>query len=1006
MSCFSGSFDALPGVRCDRFERFEGGGGLTTAEQFFLSHCHTDHMKGLSELAGYLRRKLRKSTAALRPYLFCSNISKAFVQKRHKNFPDNCFYVLKPNEAKEFFTYDSCSGNYYKSKVTGIGANHCPGSLMFLFEKLDGNDVTRRILYTGDFRFDSNGNNQDLLRQLTPLHDPMGNILPLDEMYLDTTFCSEQYETFPTRMEAEEKIWNHCDKWIRRNGLHKNTRNAHVILLTLPARYGYERILQNIYKKSMKQWRVHINEDKFEEYLCTNELAECAEPDHSRAQWIHACTTWEKGSRGQALRRTLPCQPGEFEVCQIKPSAAFFTKERMNSLSKADLDPGLSLSQGVNYYRVCYSAHSSLTELRDFVMYFSPKKIVPCAIPRNSSRKEVANLLESFMESSSPTVQLTPKKTSPLNFSQPFSTPTKTEEYDETMAFFDSPDSNKGNRCAELRTSLDPEVSESGEISNQPRVSFDQFMDMEERQNESSEEEGEKENTSDNWNSNIEIIPGIVNPQDISAAFSAKPEWTVSMSTCSVETRRNKFAHSRVNQTYYSMPVQHEIDCEVPKERRSSMPSNMKLPVIRVTPSSPSPDPDDPDYPEFFQSGLYLEHVGRRAAESNKTKEDDLNAENEDNKECNTNIENKAEPSNTNETETKDNPSPAVPSPLIKLESRRIKRQQSMRSYNEDEYGPSLDFKKPKLNILSKMGKSFDSSTHLDGVQEDIENDEVDGSNSIELSNKKISSYKKFDILTHDDNASTNTVQESKIEKKRKFSIFQRSSNEPEAKYKVLVAKSPERNIEHDTEVSNDNNDEFQLNRIPSPIISGQNKEINIDADTQPFPGSHEAQMFECQDILGEESDDVEMESVAIIEEIKSQRKIFNNNINHEDTTNENTAKETTTKEKILSNLLMEETSTIYQESQSLLSRSRNDFESQFIDTNEDSKDDLNVSRESLDVEIVTIESSEDIGSPIRSKTPDIEEVLKNAEKKKYSESIMKNLRALAEDRRRVKENN
>ncbi len=50
----------------------------------------------------------------------------------------------------------------------------------------------------------------------------------------------------------------------------------------------------------------------------------------------------------------------------------------------------------------------------------------------------------------------------------------------------------------------------------------------------------------------------------------------------------------------------------------------------------------------------------------------------------------------------------------------------------------------------------------------------------------------------------------------------------------------------------------------------------------------------------------------------------------------------------------------------------------QFIDTNEDSKDDLNVvSRESSDVEIVTIESSEDIGSPIRSKTPDIEEVLK-----------------------------
>ena len=39
------------------------------------------------------------------------------------------------------------------------------------------------------------------------------------------------------------------------------------------------------------------------------------------------------------------------------------------------------------------------------------------------------------------------------------------------------------------------------------------------------------------------------------------------------------------------------------------MPSNMKMPIIKVTPSSPSPDPNHPDYPEFFEDKLYLEHT-------------------------------------------------------------------------------------------------------------------------------------------------------------------------------------------------------------------------------------------------------------------------------------------------------------------------------------------------------------------------------------------------------------
>ena len=76
----------------------------------------------------------------------------------------------------------------------------------------DGPDgsVDSRLLYTGDFRFESPSFN--LRECLSALHDPLsGNPLRLDEVFLDTTFASPNWETFPPRSDAIRKIW----EWVQ-----------------------------------------------------------------------------------------------------------------------------------------------------------------------------------------------------------------------------------------------------------------------------------------------------------------------------------------------------------------------------------------------------------------------------------------------------------------------------------------------------------------------------------------------------------------------------------------------------------------------------------------------------------------------------------------------------------------------------------------------------------------------------------------------------------------------
>lgn len=552
----------MPGVACDRFD-----GQNLRADQFFLSHCHSDHMIGLENLVDEL---IHRNHVKVNHRINCSKISKAFLVNKYKRLDERFVRDLAPNEPVTLSIFDKAKKSMYNVRVTAIPANHCPGSIMFLYESLsdDGSSAapTHRILYTGDFRFEN--------IPLTSLNALHLNLEPIqvDEMYLDTTFCTPKYPTFPDRDEALRGIWEIVSGWIRKNGMYRKQRAKHVVLFHLPAQYGSEAILREIYEKSQTKWKIHVPERKYVDYLCFDDLGDCTDDNPNLAQWIHACSKKDDASRNG---RNLPCQSHEpFEVCQIRPSAMYFNEARL----KATQPRGVKCVGG-NYYRVCYSCHSSRDELMDFVRYFKPRKLIPSVIPQGYSLEEVLSQFAEVLEPSSiePSPELHVYQSLGNLPSEPSQgSPKHRSEETHQIRLLQSWTSPTGRQSSRKRRKSGSPLSMdvSSPSSPIPKKYLPQ-LDRRPLNPESSDESGGE-----------------------------------SMNLQQARSKRKSFQRSRSSKTNYSMPVVSSGNfIEVPNQqnRRASLPHNLKIPAITITPSSPSPDPNHPDYPEFFEDRLYLE---------------------------------------------------------------------------------------------------------------------------------------------------------------------------------------------------------------------------------------------------------------------------------------------------------------------------------------------------------------------------------------------------------------
>lgn len=139
------------------------------ASAFFLTHMHTDHTRGLHDWC--------------EGPIFCSRITQTLLQ--HK-WPALVAPVV-PLSLNE--TTSITLPGHRPFSATSFEANHCPGSVMFLFESTFG-----KVLHTGDCRLGSQ-------EQSALMQHPAVSCGPLKLLVLDNTYCHPRF-TFLSKQDA------------------------------------------------------------------------------------------------------------------------------------------------------------------------------------------------------------------------------------------------------------------------------------------------------------------------------------------------------------------------------------------------------------------------------------------------------------------------------------------------------------------------------------------------------------------------------------------------------------------------------------------------------------------------------------------------------------------------------------------------------------------------------------------------------------------------------------
>ncbi|XP_029466310.1 DNA cross-link repair 1A protein isoform X2 [Rhinatrema bivittatum] len=334
--------------QCPFYKKIPGTGFAVDAFQYgeiegctayFLTHFHSDHYGGLT----------KKFTFPI----YCSKVTGNLV--RSKLHVQEQYINALPMESE-------CMVNGVK--VVLLEANHCPGAVLFLFCLSNGTVV----LHTGDFRAHPSMERYPAL---------IGR--KIHTLYLDTTYCSPEY-TFPSQQEAVQFAVNAAFEAV--------TLHPWTLVVCGTYSVGKEKVFLAV--ADVLGCKVSVSEDKYKTLQCLE------------SQQVQGLLTTDWNSTGLHV---LPMMQINFKgllnhlskfskydrVLAFKPTGWTYS-DRFSSV--ADIRP--EIRGNITIYGIPYSEHSSYLEMKRFVQWLRPQKIIPTV--NSGSWKSRATMEKYFRE--------------------------------------------------------------------------------------------------------------------------------------------------------------------------------------------------------------------------------------------------------------------------------------------------------------------------------------------------------------------------------------------------------------------------------------------------------------------------------------------------------------------------------------------------------------------------------------------------------------------------------